>query len=52
MQRAVVIALGIGNVVVEFLGDRRPQVVDDAKRGVAVLDVVDDDADETAAVLG
>ena len=36
--------LGVRDVVVELLGNRQPQVVHDAQRGVAVLDVVDDDA--------
>ena len=44
VQRTVVVALGIGDVVVEFPGDRRPQVVHDAERRIAVLEVVDDDA--------
>ena len=44
MQRAVVIAFGIRDVVVEFLGDRRPQVMHDAECGVAILQVIDNDA--------
>src|SRR5574343_1092458 len=44
VQRAIVIALGIRDVVVEFLGNRQPQVVHDAERGIAVLQVIDDDA--------
>jgi hypothetical protein len=32
VQRAVVFALGFGDVVVELAGQRRPQVMDDAER--------------------
>ena len=42
VQRAIVVALGVGDVVVEFLGDRRPQVMHDAQHRVAILDLVDD----------
>src|SRR5690606_30544034 len=41
VQRAVVVVLGPGDVVVELAGQRRPQRVDDAERGVAGGDVVD-----------
>ena len=44
VQRAVVVGLGLGDVVVELARQRRPQVVDDAERRVAILDVVDQDA--------
>jgi hypothetical protein len=36
VQRAVVVALGLGDVVVELARDRRPQVVHHAERGVAL----------------
>jgi len=36
VQRAVAVFLGVGDVVVELLGDVPPQGVDDAQRGVAV----------------
>jgi hypothetical protein len=36
VQRAVAVLLGVGDVVVELLGDVPPQGVDDAQRGVAV----------------
>ena len=36
VQRAVAVFLGVGDVVVEFLGDVPPQGVHDAQRGVAV----------------
>ena len=39
MQRAVVVALGACDVVVEFFRDRAPQVVHHAQGRVAVLDV-------------
>ncbi len=44
MQRAVVIAFRVRNVIVELLGNRRPDVVHDAQSGIAVLHFVDDDA--------
>ncbi len=44
VQRLVVVRLGLGDVVVEFARDRRPQVVHDAERRVAVLDLVDQNA--------
>jgi hypothetical protein len=50
MQRAVEIALGMRDVVVEFAVDRLPQVMHDAQRGVAVLDLVDDDAQRAHVV--
>ena len=45
MQRPVVVRLGLGDVIVELLRERGPQVVDDAERGVAILDRVDEDGD-------
>ena len=36
VQRAVAVFLGVGDIVVEFLGDVPPQRVDDTQRGVAV----------------
>ena len=44
VERAIVVRLGLGDVVVEFLRERRPQIVHDAERGVAILDLVDEDA--------
>src|SRR5690606_25495210 len=41
VQRAVVVVLGPGDVVVELAGQRRPQRVHDAEGGVAGGDVVD-----------
>jgi hypothetical protein len=38
-----VFAFGLRDVVVELARQRRPQVMDDAERRVAVLDVVDQD---------
>jgi hypothetical protein len=43
MQRAVVIAFRVRNVIVELLGNRRPDVVHDAQSGIAGLHIVDDD---------
>ncbi len=40
VQRAVVVALRVGDVVVEFPGDRLPDVVGDAEHRVAVLRLV------------
>ncbi len=36
VQRAVAVLLGIGDVVVEFLGDVSPQRMHDAERGIAI----------------
>ena len=36
MQRAIAILLGVGDVIVEFLGNVPPQGVHDTQRGVAV----------------
>ncbi len=38
VQRAIAVLLGVGDVVVELLGDMPPQGVHDAQRGVAVAD--------------
>ena len=43
VQRSVVVGLRLRDVVVELARQRRPQMMDDAERGVAVLDVVDQD---------
>src|SRR5690606_10350931 len=50
MQRAVAVALRRRDVVVELPGDVRPEAVDDAERGVAVRDGVDQDPDRTKIV--
>src|SRR5450830_776663 len=42
MQRLITVRLGPRNVIVELLGNRHPDVMDDAKNGKALLDVVDD----------
>src|SRR5690606_4120653 len=42
---AVVVALGLGDVVVELRGDRRPQLVGDGEGGVAGGDVIHQHAD-------
>ena len=39
VQRAVAVFLGVGDVVVEFLGDVPPQCMHDTQRGVAVADL-------------
>ena len=44
VQRAIVVRLRLRDVVVELPRHRRPQVVHDAERGVAVLHVVDEHA--------
>ena len=44
VQRAVVVGLGLRDVVVELARKRRPHVMDDAERRVAILDVVDENA--------
>ncbi len=44
VQRAVVVALGLGDVIVELAGHRRPQLMHQAQGGVAVLHLLDDDA--------
>ena len=40
MQTLVVVALGLENVVVIFVGDRCPDLMDHTERGIAVLDVI------------
>ena len=45
VEALVAVALGHGDVVVELAGDGPPQRVHDAERGVAVLELVDQDAD-------
>ena len=45
VERLVEVVLGDGDVVVELAGDRAPERVDDAERGVAVAHLVDEDAD-------
>ena len=42
MQGTVVVALGIRDVVVKLLGNRRPEVVHQPQRGIAILDLIDD----------
>ena len=49
-RRLVQVVLGDGDVVVELARDRTPQGVDDAQRGVAVTEVVDEDADRVDVV--
>ena len=44
VERTVIVRLWLRDVVVEFVRDRRPQLMDDAERGVAILDRVDEDA--------
>ena len=44
VQRAIVIALGLGDVIVELLRDRRPQVVHHPQHGVTILHVIDQHA--------
>ncbi len=41
VQRAVVVALGVRDVVVEFAFDRRPQFMHQAERGVTAPDSID-----------
>ena len=41
MQRAVVVALGVRDVVVEFAFDRRPQFMHQPERGIAAPDPID-----------
>jgi hypothetical protein len=50
VQRAVVVALRVGDVVVELLRDRLPDVVHDAEHRVAVLDVADQHAQRAHVV--
>ena len=45
VEALVEVRLGDGDVVVELAGDRPPQRVDHAQGGVAVPDLVDQDAD-------
>ena len=40
MQRAVVVALGLGDIIVELGRDRRPELVHEAERCVTIGDVV------------
>ena len=44
VQRAVIVRLGLGDVVVKLARQRCPEVVHDAERGVAVLHFVDENA--------
>ena len=44
VQALVEVALGHRDVIVELAGDRPPERVDHAQRGVAVLELVDEDA--------
>src|SRR4029079_3781128 len=46
----VEVVLGDRDVVVELARDRPPQGVDDAERGVAVADLVDEDPDRVDVV--
>src|SRR5690606_8192488 len=50
MQGAVAVALRRRDVVVELAGDVRPETMDDAERGIAVRDGVDEDPDRTQIV--
>ncbi len=50
MQRAVAVLLGVGDVVVEFLGNVPPQGVHDTERGIAIADFRDQHAHGTYVV--
>ncbi len=50
VQRAVAVLLGVGDVVVELLGNVPPEGVHDAQRGVAVADFRDQHAHRTDVV--
>ena len=45
MQRLVIVVLGIGDVVVELPGQVRPEVMNDAQRGIALSHVVHENPD-------
>ena len=45
MQGLIAVRLGIGDVIVEFLGDMQPGAVDLTQHRIAGRDILDDDAD-------
>jgi hypothetical protein len=47
VQRLVVVVFWIGNVIVKFTGKVRPDVMDDAKRGVALTNIANQAANST-----
>ena len=52
MQGLVAIGLGIGDVVVEFLGNMQPGAVNQAEDRVAGRDILDDDAHGMKVIEG
>ena len=50
VEALVAVRLGDRDVVVELAGDRLPEAVDDAEGGVAVADLVDEEADRVDVV--